>query len=218
MKYPLDIHTHRSSALPLKSIVNIRFPESFCFEPGCYYSVGIHPWDVCLFKDASPDWVLFEELAAHPQVLAIGECGIDKLVHRDYLSLQETLFSTQVRMAHRLQKPLLIHNVRGTDIVQRMLRSGASTQPWVLHGFRGNASLAAQWVGLGAYLSFGAHYNEEALCETPMNRLLVETDDSTLGIEEIYCRVALSRQMSLDALMARVQQNIQDVFFNRQEL
>ncbi|WP_291544332.1 TatD family hydrolase [Bacteroides sp.] len=218
MMYPFDIHSHHLSTPASRAIVNIRFPEPFSFEQGRYYSIGIHPWDVCLFKDATPDWDSFKNLAAHPQVLAIGECGLDKLVHPEWLQRQEELFATQVHIAESLHKPLLIHNVRSSDVLQRMLRAGTSTLPWILHGFRGNASLANQWIALGGYLSFGARYNEEAVCQTPLNRLFLETDDGQLTIEEIYKRIATVRQMSLDELIVQVQQNIREVFFNRQQL
>ena len=112
----LDIHTHHLAESTFSAIKNIRFlNEEFSPEPGRYYSIGIHPWDVELEDEI--DWGLFEELAMHPQVLAVGECGIDKLVHKELLPAQERIFLRQLGIAERLLKPVLIHNVKSTEII-----------------------------------------------------------------------------------------------------
>lgn len=215
MQQPFDIHVHAASAASPQAVVNIRFPEPGCLLPGCYYSVGIHPWDLPLFRASEPDWELFEAYAAHPQVVAIGECGIDRVVHGDALPQQEELFLAQQQVAARLQKPLLIHNVRATDLLLRLLPLSGAHSPWVIHGFRGNATHAQLWIGRGAYLSFGARYNEEALCQTPLNRLLLESDTSDLSISAICCRIAASRAISPEELSKQVAQNVQRLFFHR---
>ena len=83
----LDIHSHHLSEDPFRAILNIRFPKDKFFpEAGRFYSVGVHPWEVTL--ENRIDWTLFEELAGHPQVLAIGECGMDKHVYPELLMAQ----------------------------------------------------------------------------------------------------------------------------------
>ena len=67
----LDIHSHHLSEDPFRAILNIRFPKDKFFpEAGRFYSVGVHPWEVTL--ENRIDWTLFEELAGHPQVLAMA--------------------------------------------------------------------------------------------------------------------------------------------------
>lgn len=218
MELPLDIHTHRAPEVPSQAIVNIRFPEPFCPEPGRYYSLGIHPWDVHLIDEELLDWDLFTKQAAHPQVLAIGECGMDKKVNKDLLLRQECIFSEQLRIARRLQKPIIVHNVRSSGFLRLSKDYSNFSFPWIQHGFRGSAQEASRAWDYRFILSFGPKYDEEALRSVSLDRLLLETDDSGVDIHEVYRRVAATLEMPVEELIARVQQNIQRVFFNQQEL
>lgn len=218
MELPLDIHTHRAPEVPSQAIVNVRFPEPFHPEPGRYYSVGIHPWDVHLFDENQVDWNLFAELVAHPQVLAVGECGMDKKVSKDLLLRQERIFSRQLRVAQDLQKPIVIHNVRASGILRLCKQYSNSLIPWIQHGFRGNESAVSRAWDCRFMVSFGPVYNEEALLSVPMDRLFLETDDSGVDIHEVYRRAAATLGVPVEKLTERVQQNIQRVFFKQQEL
>lgn len=218
MELPLDIHTHRTPKVPSQAIVNIRFPEPFHPVPGGYYSVGIHPWDVHLFDETQIDWKLFAQWASHPQVLAIGECGMDKKVHKDLLLRQERIFSRQVLIALEVKKPIIVHNVRAAGCLRLCKEYSNFHLPWIQHGFRGGQAVASRTVDHGFILSFGPRYDEEALRFVPLNELLLETDDSDVDIHEVYRRAAETRCIPVEELTAQVQQNIQRMFFTQQEL
>lgn len=205
----LDIHSHHRSEAPSQAIFNVRFPEEFAPEPDRYYSLGVHPWDVDL--EDKLDWDLFARLANHPQVIAIGECGMDRCVHKELFLEQGVIFAKQALLAEKLGKPLVIHNVRSTGYLEQV-RSN-TRMPWIQHGFRGNASRAVQELDHGYYLSFGERYNEEALRVVPLERLFVETDDSVINIHIIYERLAHSLRMPVQKLVEQVQENIKNVFF-----
>lgn len=68
-----------------------------------YYSLGIHPWYInnAWLKDFD-DVVHF---AQQKNVLAIGECGLDKICTTDFL-LQQEAFVRQIELANQLQNPL----------------------------------------------------------------------------------------------------------------
>jgi TatD DNase family protein len=55
---------------------------------------------------------------------------------------------------------------------------------------RSNAHVAQTWLDAGCYLSFGARFNPAALLATPINRLLIETDDSDTPIDDVATLVA----------------------------
>ena len=76
--------------------------------------------------------------------------------------------------------------------------------PWIVHGFRGNARVASQLLDAGFYLSYGERFNPEALAVTPADRLLAETDESLLPIDEIHRRLAASRQVTVEELVAGI--------------
>ena len=80
MKFPVDIHTHRLPPVPGTAIAN-RYPDTFVPEEGAWYSVGIHPWHIpaTVTPVVRNEMNVLASLAGHPQVLAIGEAGLDKL-------------------------------------------------------------------------------------------------------------------------------------------
>ena len=57
--------------------------------------------------------------------------------------------------------------------------------PWIIHGFRGKPQLAQQLLNNGFYISLGEHFNPQTVTIIPTNRLLFETDESTLDINTI---------------------------------
>lgn len=210
----VDIHTHCLSGDPRRAILNIRFlKEDFVFESGQYYSLGVHPWEV--EQENQIDWKLFEELAGNVQVLAVGECGLDKQVHADRMLAQERIFSRQLTIAERLKKPVLIHNVKSTGEIEQLKRNSSDAIPYIQHGFRGKPELALEMLRAGFYLSFGAQYNEDALRAVPLDRLFLETDDSATDICEVYKKAADTLGIAVEKLTELVCCNIKKVFFNR---
>ena len=98
--YP-DIHTHRSMEADGFRIINCS-PDAFAPCPGQWYSVGIHPWS--LRGDIPQEvWERLQAAVTHPQVLAIGEAGLDKLTDAS-MALQETVFIRQAKMADAVGK------------------------------------------------------------------------------------------------------------------
>ncbi|NDV80691.1 TatD family hydrolase [Bacteroides sp. 51] len=206
----LDIHTHHLSTEPGQAIQNV-FPADFAPRPNQYYSVGYHPW--YLSKDGSEDWQLLNEIIANPQVLAVGEAGLDKVTEVDY-SIQHIAFERQVAMAIQVHKPLVIHCVRSYNEVVELKKALKPTNPWIIHGFRGKKELAKQLTDHGIYLSYGFKFQEEALRTTPLNMLFLETDESDLDIHLLYQQVADHLSLSVSELTERVQENISNVFFS----
>lgn len=137
-----------------------------------FYSVGIHPWDT----PAQPG--VLDELeriaSADSRVVAVGECGLDKLRGAP-LDEQERVFEAQIAIASRLGLPLIIHCVRALDRLLNLRRRYPSGQ-WILHGFRGGEATARQLLAAGIDLSFGLKYNEAAFVATPENRRFRESD------------------------------------------
>lgn len=85
------------------------------FDPlaGAYYSVGIHPWYLTR-ENLDRQWEMLLAAIQCPQVLAIGEAGLDKLVRTDYM-LQQEVFEKQAMLAHEMKYPLVIHAVRSAN-------------------------------------------------------------------------------------------------------
>ena len=182
----LDIHTHRLDAT--HALISTD-PRDFDPQPEKWYSVGFHPWHgIDALTDE--DYRQLERCACHPQVLAIGETGIDTLRGAD-LPTQTQAFVRHLILAHELSKPVIVHNVRATQQILTARRdSRLDDVTLIIHGMRGNAHVASTLLTAGCYLSYGPRFNAEALLITPLDRLLIETDDSDTPIATVAAQVA----------------------------
>lgn len=207
----LDVHTHniKNSQTAILS-VETTHSQLLCYP---HISVGIHPWYL------TPDnveeqirWLV--KVLTLPQVVAIGEVGLDKLAFCSW-ELQLKAFEFIIDLAEEKQKPLIIHNVKSTEVLFGLHKKHKVTQPWIIHGFRGKKELALQCIDKGFYLSFGEKFNADALCAVPMRRLLIETDESQYSVESIYQRCANMKGVGEHELKKQVVQNIETLFFKQ---
>lgn len=204
----LDIHTHHGSEKAIRNCL----PSSFVPEKGRYYSVGIHPWYIS--ENNNQDWLHLQTIAKHPQVLAIGEAGLDKITSSP-MDLQTEVFKQQVELAETTNKPLIIHSVRTSNELIQLKKQLRPTVPWIIHGFRGNENIALQLMEHGFYLSYGEKYATESLINTPFNRMFIETDESRIDILSLYHQAAEHLSIADNQLLEQIRQNIEEVFFNR---
>ena len=186
MEKILDIHTHHGAPRP-NAVVSVR-PEDFNPVEGQLYSTGIHPWDTT-DDIAEERWQLLENVASHPQVVAIGECGID-LLKGGPLFRQMQVMRRHIDLSERLGKPLVIHCVHAHDIIIGLKRDLKPTQKWMIHGFRGKPTVAGMLADAGMWISSGAQFNEASLKNIPLDRMLAETDESDTPIEDIITRLS----------------------------
>lgn len=181
-----DIHTHHFPPIGQRAIYNIRIDEQgfeFVRQENLYYSAGIHPWDT-----ETVNQNLLEKLyntLLDKDIVAVGECGLDKNAAVAY-EHQEQLFLHHIQLSEELFKPLIIHCVGYFNELIALRKKLNPTQDWIVHGFRGKAQLAEQLLKAGFHLSFGEKFNPEAVRICPPERMLIETDESELTIQEIY--------------------------------
>lgn len=204
----LDIHTHKAPPQS-HSLVNIRATEENIFSvnnalrqfEGQSYSIGLHPWDITVFP-GEDFWQEFENVAKEVNVKAIGECGVD-LVKPVPMYLQLQVFNRQIEIAEKIGKPVLIHAVKGSDIICGLRRDLKPKMPWAVHGFRGKPQAALQLIKAGCYLSFGENFNSDTLNCIPEERILAETDESALDICQIIGRLSQARGKDLRETIER---------------
>ncbi|MGI5167218.1 TatD family hydrolase [Spirillospora sp. CA-253888] len=146
-----------------------------------YAGVAIHPNDTTGITDD----VLAEiaELAARPEVVAVGETGLD--YYRDWAPKddQHRSFRAHVDIAKRTGKALVIHDREAHDDVLRILAEEGAPDKVVFHCFSGDAEMAKVCADQGYVMSFAGNVtfkNAEplraALRVAPPDLLLVETD------------------------------------------
>lgn len=168
----IDSHSHLPSREAITNLQPGQIPES-----GFFYSAGIHPWDAEKADEAVFEWL--QCVALSPQVVAIGECGIDLAVSTP-LQTQTNIFIKMILLSESVNKPLIVHCVRGWQILMDIYRITERQTPWIIHGFRGKPQLAQQLTKHGFYLSYGKHFNPESLRVTPAAQLLIESDTGNI--------------------------------------
>lgn len=208
----IDMHTHQHNPdLGVLAVVN-KYAQFDQLETARRYSLGLHPW---YLEQATTQ---LEQLGAHiskPQVLALGECGLDRLCKTD-MGLQKEVFARQIRLANEQRKPLVIHCVKAFPEALSMLQDAAV--PVVFHGFNNKAAQAEAVLKAGHSLSFGAALLRpgaiaaQVLAFVPADRFLLETDDkSNLDIREIYRAASFIRKTGEDVIILQLQKNFQKV-------
>jgi TatD DNase family protein len=177
-----------------------------------FFSAGLHPW--FLKPDFEQDMDQLQQLCGHPGLLAIGECGLDKLSNTDF-DLQEIAFRKQIELANNSRKALIIHCVRAYDEVHAMLKAANNTMPVVFHGFNKSRELALQLIQWGYYLSFGTAVEKENITQyihhLPIDRICFETDDASIAVKTIYEIVAPVLDISLEDLCLQIQKNVEQI-------
>jgi TatD DNase family protein len=168
-------------------------------------SLGLHPWfvQVSSWQEA---WSKLEASAELPQVVAIGECGLDRNIDLP-LALQIEIFIKQIELAEKLRKPLVIHCVKAFAELIAIQKKIKSSIPWIIHGFNKKEQVFQELLNHDFYFSFGAAILSDrspvvqAIATIPDGRFLLETDDrADITIEQIYVRAALLRQIPLETL------------------
>ncbi|MBD5369750.1 MAG: hydrolase TatD [Bacteroides sp.] len=198
----LDIHTHHPAPQPLGVISAA--PEELPVLPGAQlYSAGIHPWNVKGIGLSAAQTAALTAAASRSDVVAIGETGID-LVREGCAPLagQINAMRAHIDLSESLGKPLILHCVRGHDIIAQTRRELNPTQPWIIHGFRGKPSIADILLKAGCVLSFGDRFNAEALLCVPPEAILAETDEAEYDIREVIGLLAECRPEIDEALIS----------------
>ena len=188
-----NIHTH-VSVHPESEILSLAPEELSTDNRSSYASVGIHPWTLTK-ENADIQWEALREFIKDKRIIAIGECGLDKLKGPS-MELQTAVFKQEAALAENSSLPLIIHCVKAFNELIQLKKEISPCQPWIIHGFRGKLPLALDCIRHGFYLSIGSHFQENTLKAIPLDRLFIETDESEESIGSIYQRIAETKGIS----------------------
>jgi TatD DNase family protein len=176
-----------------------------------YYSVGFHPYNVGKV-DLEETLNKVRLSTENPNVLAIGEIGLDKTIKAP-LEEQMVVFERQVDIAEMTELPVILHVVRAFNEMVEFMQAHNPSVPMIIHGYNGSREMAEQLVRAGFLISFGeAIAGEhsrivEALLSVPVEKLFLETDEGGLDIREIYHIAAEVKGVSLDHLRIQIFEN-----------
>jgi len=207
----IDFHTHGDrQATDLINLQTLHVtPELQAESLPNPCSLGLHPWFVQP-ETWEVSWANLVDLAKLSQVVAIGECGLDRNIDLP-LETQISIFKRHIELADELQKPLVIHCVKAFAELIALKKSTKSSIPWIIHGFNKKEEVFQQLLKHDFYFSFGAAILSDrtpvtqAIATIRQGRFLLETDDrNDISIEQIYDRAASLRHISLETLQTQL--------------
>lgn len=188
-----DIHTHHVTPLTAAhSVLNVD-----CCQPSApfavqvspvYCSVGLHPCFL-VAEELPHQWESFVRRASCPDVVAVGECGLDKRSPVP-MPVQMQVLSQLIQFAKAADLSIIIHCVKAMDQLLQCKRLYGPSCRYAWHGFRGKPQQALQLVSQGFYLSYGHRFNPDSLLVTPPDRLLLETDEADTTLPSVATAVA----------------------------
>lgn len=211
--YLYNVHTHKIGpssidGYPIQYILNTS-PAEYTIHgstpENVHFSCGIHPWFADRWVEQLP---LLRDAIYQPNVVAIGEAGLDKLRGAD-MQTQIAAFRSQIELAVIHQKPLIVHCVKAWEELIALYKEYRNDAvPWILHGYRGNSEQTKQLAKLGFLFSIGEKFNRDSLKYIPPSSLFCETDDSELSICNIYELLCDDLGLSFDQFAFNVEENV----------
>lgn len=149
-----------------------------------YTAIGIHPSDTRFLSDIEAELAEIESLITDKEnkCVALGEIGLDYHYPDTDKEKQSVYFERQMRMAERLDIPVVIHDREAHGDVMDVIRRYPKVRG-VLHSFSGSAEMAEELVRLGYMISFSgtltfknARKPREVAAAVPIEHILIETD------------------------------------------
>lgn len=155
-------------------------------HPGIIFAgVGVHPHDATTYTDEVGAQI--RVLAGEPEVVAIGEFGLDYFRMLSPRDVQRAVFCAHLQMARETQLPCIIHVRDAHDDVVELLRAHGQGLRGVFHCFSGDVAQAEECLSFAGFvLSFAGPLTKQgnALPDVarmvPLDRVLVETDSPYL--------------------------------------
>lgn len=195
-------------------------------DPLLFATAGLHP------HDATDGVESIEPFLTDPEVIAVGEAGLDYHYDNSPRDVQRAVFAAQIALAHRHGLPLVIHTREAWADTFDILRAEGVPERTVFHCFTGGPAELRVCADLGAFVSFSgivtfpsATELHEAAQQCPLDRLLVETDSPYLApvphrgrpnrpayVVDVVRRIAELRGTTVEAIAAATVASTRAVF------
>jgi TatD DNase family protein len=201
--YFIDMHAHLDrlehspeEALRLAKIENIQKIITIGTEPSDWpvvlkiaaqnfpfvaCTLGVHPHDGATYSDSAAEFI--RQNAHRPEVVALGEMGLDYYYNHSTREQQHQAFRAQLQLAKELQLPVEIHTRDAEEDTVMILNEFKGEVRGLIHCFTGTKWLAEKALDLGFNISISGvvtFKNADDLRKTvqfiPVDRLHVETD------------------------------------------
>ncbi len=213
----------------------LEIAREFEKEP-VYAAVGFHPEYAA---DRYFNYEAFKKLALDQKTVAIGECGLDYYREisdkkQETRGKQKAVFIEQIKLAHEVQKPLMVHCREAfNDLINILVSCRTSLvadNPGIIHFFSGTKDEAQKLIDLGFSFTFGgvitfARDHDEVIKSMPLDRILSETDAPFVApvpyrgkrnepayVVKTVKKLAEIKNVSVDEMAVRTLENARRVF------
>lgn len=201
-----------------------------------YATAGVHPHDA---KSADEHFInQLTSLLQHPEVVAVGECGLD--YNRDFSprDIQREVFTTQLALAKKLNKPVYLHERDASEDMLAILQEHSVRG--VLHCFTGDKNALDSYLNQGLYIGITGWVCDERrgkelqqlIPNIPLERLVIETDAPFLiprtispkpksrrnepsYLSYVCNTIAELKKLSFDDVAKQTTANFQQLFVNK---
>ena len=192
-----------------------------------YGTLGIHPESADTYTEEDLKYV--EEHINDPKVVAIGEIGLDYYWTKDNKDKQKELFEYQLKLAEKVNKPVVIHSREATQDTIDIL--GKYNVTGVIHSFSGSYETACIYIkkgfllGINGVITFKNCNLKDVVEKLDLGNIVLETDSPYLTpvpyrgkrndpshIWEIAEYVAKLKGVSLEELSKETNGNIARIF------
>lgn len=158
-----------------------RVYDTLRMNPAVYHAVGVSPSEV---ESPGKDWERkVEDYLSLPNVVAVGETGLDYFKKYGDKRSQIELFIAQLDIAAKFKKPVIVHNRDAGKDVLDILAERISDSGGIFHCYSEDPEYAALALDLPMYFSFSgtltyrkARNLHETVRRLPIDRLLVESE------------------------------------------
>ncbi|MDM1716833.1 TatD family hydrolase [Thiopseudomonas alkaliphila] len=202
--------------------------------PNLYGALGLHPYFLAEHQALHLQQLAkqLSSQASNPQLVAVGEIGLDFQLPELDRSQQHYFFEQQLALAYEFNLPAIIHVRKAHAPTIATLKRFKLPRGGIIHAFNGSPEQAKEYIKLGFYLGIGGAYTwpnatrlQRTLQQLPLDSLLLETDspdmapsfaanqrNSPENLPQICQQVAQILQVSPEQLAKHSSQNFHQLF------
>lgn len=196
-----------------------------------YGMVGIFPTEAKTYTDEFESKM--EEIAKNSKkIVAVGEIGLDYYWDKSFIELQKEIFIKQIKLANRLNLPIVVHDREAHKDCFDILKAENSGSEVLFHCFSGSVEFMRECVKQGWYIAIGgvvtfknAIKMKDVAREVPLDKLVLETDSPYLTpvpfrgkpntpayVKYVAEEIAGLREMDLSELIDKTTTNAERFF------
>ena len=207
------------------SEISVDYANKYSFV---YATIGFHPDEIEGYSDEAEKKL--EELAKNKKVLAIGEIGLDYHWMTRPKEEQWEIFRRQLRLARKLNKPVVIHTREAMEDTINILNEFPDITG-ILHCYPGSVETAKRmidrfYLGIGGVLTFkNARKLIDVVTDIPIEKLIIETDcpymaptpyrgqrNEPIYTEEVAKKIAELKNISYDEVVRITNENTRKAY------